>query len=169
MTKNPCAIHAPIYKKRSVMQFSTASIDDIPTLCQLLCESTAPESEAAPLPEAYAASLRALIDGHNKTSILVAREADKVIGMVTLTRSSAPDVQVALIEDMVVASHVRQQRVGSQLLEYACRFAKEHGVKRIILFTDVDNLVAQRFYIKHGFTSSSTLTPRTIISFSADI
>lgn len=151
------------------MQFSTASIDDIPALCQLLCESTAAKSETVPLPEAYAASLRTLIDGNNRTSILVAKEADKVVAMVTLTRSSAPDVQIALIEDMVVASQVRQQGVGSQLLEYACRFAKDHGVKRITLFTDVDNLAAQRFYIKHGFNSSSTLTPRTIISFTADI
>lgn len=151
------------------MQFSIASIDDIPTLCHLLCEPIAAKSETALNPQAYANNLRTLIDGNNNGSILVAREADEVIAMVTLTRSSAPDVQIALIEDMVVAPQVRQQGVGSQLLDYACRFAKDHGVKRITLFTDVDNLIAQRFYIKHGFTSSSTLTPRTIISFSADI
>ena len=40
---------------------------------------------------------------------------------------------------MVVLPQVRNQGVGSKLLDYAIQFAKEQGCQRISLLTDSDN------------------------------
>ena len=50
---------------------------------------------------------------------------------------------------------MRGQGVGSLLLDYAIRFAKDHDCKRVTLLTDADNERAQQFYTKQGFTHSS--------------
>ena len=75
------------------------------------------------------------------------RQTGEIVAMVNLlyTVSTALGARVAILEDMVVLSKVRNQGIGSTLLKHAIQFAKEQGCQRISLLTDDDNEGAHRF------------------------
>jgi GNAT superfamily N-acetyltransferase len=96
--------------------------------------------------------------------ILVARDNEKIIGMINLlfTESTALGSKVAILEDMVVLSKFRGEGIGSQLIDYAIYEAKKEGCKRITLLTDIGNTKAQSFYQKNGFVKSK-MTPYRLL------
>jgi GNAT superfamily N-acetyltransferase len=128
----------------------------------LLSTLFAQEAEFTPNAEAQAKGLARIISNPELGTILVARDAESILGMVNLlfTVSTALGERVALLEDMVVTPQVRGAGVGSQLLAQAIAFARTQGCKRITLLTDSDNEAAQRFYEKHGFALSGMLPMR---------
>jgi GNAT superfamily N-acetyltransferase len=96
--------------------------------------------------------------------ILIAKDDDKILGMVNLlfTESTALGSKVALLEDMVILSSSRGRGIGSQLIDYAISEAKKVGCKRITLLTDIENTKAQSFYQKKGFVKSK-MTPYRLL------
>ncbi len=144
------------------MKIERATIEDIPELCTLLDYLFEQESEFEPHREAQARGLNAVINDEDVGDILVLRQAGEVVAMVNLlyTVSTALGARVAILEDMVVLPEVRNQGIGSKLLEHAIQFAKEQGCQRISLLTDSDNEGAHRFYQQHDFSRSSMLTFR---------
>jgi len=147
------------------MEIQTAASTDIPQLCLLLDTLFSQEAEFQPDSELQALGLGAIIEGDGIGDILVAKEADQIIGMVNLlySVSTALGSRVALLEDMVIAPQNRGHGVGSALLKYAIQFAREKGCKRITLLTDNDNDSAHRFYEKNGFTESSMQAYRLLL------
>jgi GNAT superfamily N-acetyltransferase len=139
-----------------------ATLADIPALSALLSVLFAQEAEFTPNPEAHAKGLARIIGDPELGTILVASDAESILGMVNLlfTVSTALGERVALLEDMVVTPQARGTGIGSQLLTQAIAFARTQGCQRITLLTDVDNEAAQGFYEKHGFALSSMLPMR---------
>lgn len=148
------------------MNISTATISDIPSLCELLHELFDQEAEFKPDFTAQSRGLACIIEHPEVGSILVARRQDKIVGMVNLlyTVSTALGERVALLEDMVVTPASRGSGIGSLLIERAVEQARNNGCRRITLLTDQNNLAAQRFYARHGFESSAMIPLRLALA-----
>lgn len=144
------------------MQISPATSSDIAALCKLLDVLFSQEAEFVPDHEAQRRGLALIIGNPKIGHILVARQGDEIVGMVSLlyTVSTALGARVALLEDMVVAPASHGAGAGSQLLQNAIEFGRQNGCKRITLLTDRINEPAQRFYQRHGFTFSSMIPMR---------
>ena len=140
----------------------TATLDDIPQLCELLALLFVQEAEFRPDRALQAAGLKRIIERPEAGRILVLRDGETIIAMVNLlfTVSTALGGRVALLEDMVVHPAHRGVGTGSTLLQAAIDVARSAGCRRITLLTDGDNRAAQRFYRRHGFEPSSMLPMR---------
>lgn len=144
------------------LRISSALEKDIPALCELLDALFSQEAEFAPDRQAQERGLARIIADPGIGAILVARQDERIVGMVNLlyTISTALGGRVALLEDMVVASGARGGGIGSRLLREAIGFARSSGCKRITLLTDHDNEAARRFYQRHGFGLSAMIPLR---------
>ena len=139
------------------MEINQADLTDIPQLCFLLDILFSQEAEFKPNHELQGRGLSKILNNEEIGVILVARDSNKVVGMVSIlyTVSTAFGERVGVLEDFVVLPKYRGDGVGSELLSYAFNFSKQKGCKRITLLTDDDNEDAQRFYLRHGFSRSS--------------
>ena len=139
------------------MSITLAIEKDIPELCRLLGYLFAQEAEFKPDVTAQQRGLKAIIQSPQAGAILVSRDGDCIIGMVSLlySVSTALGGPVCMLEDMVIAPEYRGSNKGSELLEQAIHYAEQQGVMRITLLTDHDNAAAQRFYQRQGFAFST--------------
>ncbi|PXF30715.1 hypothetical protein WH50_13760 [Pokkaliibacter plantistimulans] len=161
------------------MRVDRATHQDVPVLCELLAQLFSQELEFQPDREAQRRGLLQILDNPGCGLILVLRlqraeeseqleqpkQPEQVIGMVNLlfTISTALGERVALLEDMIIDRHHRQQGAGAQLLEAAISQAQQAGCRRITLLTDEDNLKAQQFYGRQGFTVSTMKPMRRML------
>jgi GNAT superfamily N-acetyltransferase len=141
-------------------------VADIAVLSDLLSVLFSQEVEFTPNPEVQQKGLTRIITDPRVGTVLIAREADHIVGMVNLlfTISTALGERVALLEDMVVSPEVRGTGIGAKLLSEAISLARERGCKRITLLTDRSNEAAQRFYAKQGFVLSSMVPMRLSVA-----
>ena len=146
------------------MKLIKATHSDIPELVELLKSLFEQEAEFEPNSETQSKALSKIILDPKIGIILIAKEDDKILGMVNLlfTESTALGSKVALLEDMIVLSSSRGRGIGSQLIDYAISEAKKAGCKRITLLTDIENTKAQSFYQKKGFVKSK-MTPYRLL------
>ena len=147
------------------MEITKAVISDIPELCDLLDVLFTQETEFKADRNKQTRGLAAVIENPETGEILVARDSDRVIGMVSLlyTVSTAMGGRVAIMEDMVVSPNARGFGVGSRLLDYALKYAEEKGCKRITLLTDNANAKSHGFYQRHGFFRSQMIVFRRML------
>jgi len=138
------------------MPMETATHSDIPRLCELLAILFTQESEFSPNPTLQAQALRAILDAPETGTILVLREADGIVGMVSLlyTVSTFLGGRVALLEDMVVEPAQRGKGRGGEIVQGAIEHARKAGCRRITLLTDGHNMAARKFYETVGFQQS---------------
>lgn len=61
------------------------------------------------------------------------------------------------IGTLVVEEHYRNQGIGSQLMQKATNIARQKGVIEVRLDTPKDNVVAIKFFKKHGFQREDTI------------
>ena len=148
------------------MKIEMATTSDIPTLCTLLDYLFSQEVEFKSDHETQSRGLEMILNNNNIGNIFVAKNNEKIIGMVILlyTVSTALGERVALLEDMVVSPNERGLGIGSMLLDHAVKYATEKGCKRITLLTDKTNIGAQKFYKQHEFNRSSMIPFRMIIN-----
>ena len=146
------------------MKLIKATHSDIPALVELLNSLFEQEAEFEPNSETQSKALSKIILDPKIGIILIAKDDDKILGMVNLlfTESTALGSKVALLEDMIVLSSSRGRGIGSQLIDYAISEAKKAGCKRITLLTDIENTKAQSFYQKKGFVKSK-MTPYRLL------
>ena len=146
------------------MKLIKATHLDIPELVELLSSLFEQEAEFEPNSEIQSKALSKIILDPKIGIILIAKDDDKILGMVNLlfTESTALGSKVALLEDMVILSSSRGRGIGSQLIDYAISEAKKVGCKRITLLTDIENTKAQSFYQKKGFVKSK-MTPYRLL------
>jgi len=148
------------------VQIQIATPADIPELVELLCCLFEQEAEFKPDRAAQVRGLERILNDPAVGSLLLARQGGRALGMVNLlyTISTALGERVALLEDMVVLPEARNGGTGSLLLQAAIDHARAVGCRRITLLTDGDNLPAQRFYQRHGFSASSMLPMRLVLT-----
>lgn len=148
------------------MRISAATDADIPALSELLSLLFEQEAEFQADPAAQRRGLENIIANPALGSILVAAAEGRVVGMLNLlfSISTALGGPAAWLEDMIVHPGWRHQGVGSALLNHAVEVCRSKGCRRITLLTDGDNLNAQAFYRKHGFTVSAMLPMRRLLA-----
>jgi ribosomal protein S18 acetylase RimI-like enzyme len=54
------------------------------------------------------------------------------------------------VDDLVVAEIHRRNRLGARLLDEVAAQARAAGINRLVLDTDLNNLLGQRFYFRYG-------------------
>jgi len=141
---------------------TTAKLADIPQLCALLDILFSQEADFQPDQVKQSTALHEIIARPEMGCILVLRDGNTISGMVNLlyTISTACGGKVAILEDMIVHPLQRNNGFGSQLLQAAIAHAEREGCLRITLLTDRSNDFAQRFYRRHGFSSSEMIPLR---------
>jgi len=106
-------------------------------------------------PPLDAAALRQIATW-NGNSLLVARAAGKIVGMLTLVMFPIPTGLRVRIEDVVVDESVRGQGVGAALSREAIRLATEAGARTIDLTSRPSRESANRLYERLGFRLRDT-------------
>jgi len=109
-----------------------------------------------PLPPAYAAAFAA-IAGRDGDTILVAVEADSIVGCLQLTiipGLARQGMTRAQIEAVRVDRDHRGQGIGEALFHFAINLARAAGCGLIQLTTDKSRPEARRFYERLGFVAS---------------
>jgi ribosomal protein S18 acetylase RimI-like enzyme len=122
---------------------------DLPALNHLLAQL----SRSAPPLDADGVRQIATWDGN---SLLVARAAGRIVGMLTLVTFPIPSGLRAWIEDVVVDESVRGQGVGAALSREAVRLARAAGVRTIDLTSRPSREAANRLYQRLGFSLRDT-------------
>jgi ribosomal protein S18 acetylase RimI-like enzyme len=97
-----------------------------------------------------AVALRRLVS-HEANTVLVARDADQIVGTLTLVMFPIPSGLRARIEDVVVDESARGQGVGAALTEEALRLAQAAGARTVDLTSRPDRDAANRLYQRLGF------------------
>jgi ribosomal protein S18 acetylase RimI-like enzyme len=92
----------------------------------------------------------------NGNSLLVARAAGEIVGMLTLVMFPIPTGLRVRIEDVVVDESVRGQGVGAALSREAIRLATEAGARTIDLTSRPSRESANRLYERLGFRLRDT-------------
>jgi ribosomal protein S18 acetylase RimI-like enzyme len=90
------------------------------------------------------------------TTLLLAREGDAVLGMLTLVLYRVPTGLRGLIHDVVVDAAARGRGVGEALTREALRLAQEAGARSVELTSRTERETANRLYRRLGFERRET-------------
>ncbi len=85
-------------------------------------------------------------------TVLLARSAGTITGMLTLVMFPLPTGLRAWIEDVVVDEAARGQGIGEALTHEALRIAREAGARTVDLTSRPTRAAAGRLYERVGFT-----------------
>jgi ribosomal protein S18 acetylase RimI-like enzyme len=88
--------------------------------------------------------------------LLIARDGDRVVGMLTLVTFPIPTGLRAWIEDVVVDETARGQGVGAALTEEAVQRARTVGARTVDLTSRPTRQAANRLYERLGFELRET-------------
>jgi len=139
-----------------------ATLEDLPSLAQLLMDLFAQESDFRPDYNSQIRGLRLILEQPSRGRVLVLRSATQIIGMINLlfTISTAEGGFVILLEDLIIHKDFRGQGFGSELLKHAIEYAKQKDFLRITLLTERAGEEALAFFEKHGFQRSGMVPMR---------
>ena len=88
--------------------------------------------------------------------LLIARDGDRVVGMLTLVTFPIPTGLRAWIEDVVVDEAARGRGVGAALTQEAVRQARAVGARTVDLTSRPTRQAANRLYERLGFELRET-------------
>ena len=140
----------------SEVRFDVAKASDLPRLVELLGILFESEAEFSADAEKQRAALQAILADPAKGRIFVARDGREVVAMASLlyTVSTAEGGKAAWFEDLVTAPEHRRRGIGEALLKHVVNEARNEGLLRITLLTDMQNERAQAMYRRVGFVGS---------------
>jgi ribosomal protein S18 acetylase RimI-like enzyme len=90
------------------------------------------------------------------TTLFVARDGDRIVGMLTLAAFRIPTAQRAFIEDVVVDEAARGAGVAAALVQAALQHAAALGARTVDLTSRPDREAANRLYQRMGFEVRNT-------------
>jgi ribosomal protein S18 acetylase RimI-like enzyme len=96
----------------------------------------------------------------NGNSLLLARAAGEIVGMLTLVTFPIPTGLRAWIEDVIVDESARGQGVGAVLTHEAIQLARAAGARTVDLTSRPSRQSANRLYERLGFQPRDTRTYR---------
>ena len=106
-------------------------------------------------PPASLDELSRIVDD-SATTLFVARDGDRIVGMLTLAAFRIPTAQRAFIEDVVVDEAARGTGVAAALVQAALDRAAELGARTVDLTSRPDREAANRLYQRMGFEVRET-------------
>lgn len=94
---------------------------------------------------------------HGGGCVIGAFAAEGMVG--TCTLNLCPNLSwsgrsYAVIENVIVSRHHRNQGIGKAILRYATEFARQAGCYKVALMTGSKNPSTHRFYESAGFSAS---------------
>ena len=98
----------------------------------------------------------ARIVGDRATTLFVARDGQRMVGMLTLALFDSPTGVRAWIEDVVVDDAARGQGVAARLVQAALDHAAGAGARTVDLTSRPDREAANRLYQRMGFAARTT-------------
>ena len=136
---------------RELKEASQRALDDINTLLPQLRTHTDDKSE-------HSATLEELSQVTQSTNVVlvVAMDSERIVGMASLYIMQKFSKKVASVEDVVVSSDFRGQKLGERVMEKIIACARERGVKTLYLTSRPDRVAAQGLYKKLGFQIKET-------------
>jgi ribosomal protein S18 acetylase RimI-like enzyme len=132
-----------------VQAIRTVTDEDVAAVNRLLPQL----SRSAPPLDAATLERIATRDGN---TLLAARSAGKILGVLTLVTFPIPTGTRAWIEDVVVDEAARGQGAGEALTREAIRLAKAAGARTIDLSSRPSREAAHRLYLRLGFEVRDT-------------
>jgi ribosomal protein S18 acetylase RimI-like enzyme len=99
--------------------------------------------------------LAALVDDSSST-LIIAREAGKIVGALTLAIYRVPTGIRSIIEDVVVDHSARGRGIGQALMKHSIDLARAKGARSITLTSNPLREAANRMYISMGFEKRET-------------
>ena len=130
---------------------AAASVDDdvcaaVHTLVPQLSSSSPPPSREV---------LERIVADH-ATTLFVARDGDRIVGMLTLVVFEIPTAVRSWIEDVVVDESARGAGVAAALVQAALERSAEVGARTVDLTSRPDREAANRLYLRMGFEVRQT-------------
>lgn len=138
------------------MQFRRAKADDLPAIISLLVDDALGAGRESRAGDAYAHAF-AQIDRDPNQLLAVAELDGQVIGTLQLTFLQGLSRGGAIrgqIEAVRIASHLRGQGIGQQMIAWAVATCRSRGCTMVQLTTDKSRGDAHRFYDRLGFEQS---------------
>jgi ribosomal protein S18 acetylase RimI-like enzyme len=89
-------------------------------------------------------------------TLFVAREGDRIVGMLTLITFEIPTAVRAWIEDVVVDEAARGRGVAAALVQAALDRSSQVGARTVDLTSRPDREAANRLYVRMGFETRAT-------------
>lgn len=134
-----------------------ATLDDLDAMADLLTGLFAQEHDFAPDRSKQLAGLARILAEPARARLFVARLDGRVAAManIQIGLSTAEGGEVMMIEDVIVDPTLRGQGLGRTLLRHVFDWGAGQGMTRATLLTDHDNLDAQAFYARMGFSPSA--------------
>lgn len=141
---------------RDNIEISKAKTEDIELLIPFLKLLFSIEKDFIFNKKKHIKGLNLLIN-NSSSFIFLVRFKNKIIAMLSIQIliSTAIGAKTALIEDFVVLEKYQNMGVGSYLLDFLKKYAKENSIKRIQLLCDNDNTKAEKFYSKKSLKKSN--------------
>lgn len=134
-----------------------AAAADLPAILAMLAEDTVPPArEADPSDPRYAVAFEA-IDADPNQRLIAAELEGRVVG--TMQLSFLPGLSFVgswrgLIEAVRIASDLRGQRLGEQMILWAVEQCRARDCKLVQLTSSATRVDAHRFYARLGFVQS---------------
>lgn len=141
-----------------------ATVDDADEVARLLhdfnLEFDAPSSGASVL----APRLRALL-ATDTTFAILAGDPAIAVALVTLRANVWYAGPVALLDELYVVPELRDQGIGSAIMQLLVDTVRARGGELIEINVDEDDRDTRRFYERHGFTMLDALTGAPAFSY----
>ncbi len=90
------------------------------------------------------------------THLLIAKDAEHIVGMITLIVYRIPFKMKAQLEDFIIDESMRGKGLGTKLLQFSIDEAKKAGVKSLNLTSRPIRESANLLYQKMGFQKRDT-------------
>jgi ribosomal protein S18 acetylase RimI-like enzyme len=126
---------------------------DADVVAQLLHDFNTEFESATPGPGVLTTRLRSLLAGPATIAYLAGDPAAGV-ALITLRPNVWYEGPVALLDELYVSPDRRGQGLGSAMIRLLLADAAKTGVSAVEINVDEDDVDAQRFYERHGFTGA---------------
>ena len=145
-----------------------ATPDDADEVARLLHDFNTEFDTPSPGAEVLASRLRDLLAGDDTFAILAGAPAVG-IALVTLRPNVWYPGPVALLDELYVVPQLRSRGIGTAVVEHLLTLAGERGIDLVEINVDEGDVDAQRFYERHGFSSTEPTTGERAFYFHQEL
>jgi GNAT superfamily N-acetyltransferase len=139
------------------IEIRTANRGDLEAIVQLLLRDSLPIPPQEPGVTSAHIEAFDVIAAHPDNEVIVATLGGEVVGTLQLTFLPGLSFQGAWraqVEGVRVREDVRNQRIGTRLMECVIERARDRGCRLLQLSSNKSRVDARRFYERLGFTAS---------------